>query len=270
MVTRATEVTKTKAPAVNETYRQPGLFDQLQVCPAVQFHRSWAIRELSNALTGDCQQCFLTQETPGNEACQSLSEPPPKSQGRHRPLLVAGQKLEKDGGVEDQVAAGAECREGDEEAPGCDVGTGARHDCREGGDQQGDVECDPPPDDVGTETPKDGPDQQSDVERDGSGIAICRRRRQLQERPGVGDGLHERDEGVDGVAEAVEDEELPVKRSPTDLIVSLWSRSAQFFFEPIEHTWPPSRGGGEGPKTPNGFLFFILGHVMCVCVFIRH
>lgn len=50
----------------------------------------------------------LTQETPADEARDGLTNTPPTSQECERPLLVTRKVLEKDGRIQDQIAASAE------------------------------------------------------------------------------------------------------------------------------------------------------------------
>ena len=96
-VIRATLITKTKAPAVYITYRQPMLlsFVQMDVCRPVllsigsgQFHFGGATE--TQPLYARTEGVGLTQESPSNKSCDCLSQTPPSSKKRLLILLANG------------------------------------------------------------------------------------------------------------------------------------------------------------------------------------
>lgn len=112
-------------------------------------------------------------EPPGNEAGNSLADTPPGRQQGQQPLLVAGEELEEDGGVQDEVAAAAEAEEGDEEAEGGPVRHGAGDYAARGADEEGDVEGVLAADDVGAEAPEYGAGEHAGVGGDGEAVCVA-------------------------------------------------------------------------------------------------
>ena len=77
---------------------------------------------------------------------------PPARHEREHPLPVAGQVLQEDGGIKDEVPTTAKRAQTYEEAQDNPVRTATRHDREDGADQQAHIEREASSDDVRTDT----------------------------------------------------------------------------------------------------------------------
>jgi hypothetical protein len=106
----------------------------------------------------------IRQESPGEKAGDKLTHAPP---GRHEgdhPLVLAGDVLEENGRVEDEVSTTAERRETDEETKDGPVRGGSRNDRKDGGDHEGDVEGELATDYVCREAPEQSANEHTDID----------------------------------------------------------------------------------------------------------
>ena len=176
-------------------------------------------------VAGDVLRVWLSQarwagevgeKRPGKETSDELAgAPPARHQGEH-PLVLGGQVFEEDGRIQNQIATAAKRRKGDEQSKHDPVWAGAGHDAEDGGDHEGEVERVLAANDIGGETPEQSADEHANVDSDGH--AVCEAGIELGGGVGGDDGLDEQDEGVHGVPEAVEQEQLPLVAREADLV----------------------------------------------------
>lgn len=138
-------------------------------------------------------------KSPGDESRHGLANAPPASEKSEQPLLVAGEVLEENGRVHDEIASGAEAEQGYKEAKGGPVGHGTGNDTSARADEEGDVEGVLAANHVGAEAPKQGSKQHADVGCDGETICVSLLAK-LLECLSSDDGLEEGDHRVHSIA----------------------------------------------------------------------
>jgi hypothetical protein len=164
-----------------------------------------------------------TQEGPSNQSGHELTNTPPASHQGQDPAVLARAVFQEYSGVHDEVASSSESRQAHKHAQDNPVGRSTSRDrehcankegvakspIRSRGDTHGlnDVlERDFATDDVCTKAPEESSSQQADVCRHGH--AIAEGGLELECGLAGGDTLEEQEEGVDGITETVQEEEL--------------------------------------------------------------
>jgi hypothetical protein len=132
---------------------------------------------------------------------------PPSCHKCKQPLARRWQIFEKDGSIQDQVTSSAESTETYKKSKDLPVRTRSCHNSEDEADNERDIECSLPSNDIGTDAPEKRANEHTDIGGNGESIRISR----VEFESGLtgNDGLDQEDERVDGVAEAVEYEELP-------------------------------------------------------------
>lgn len=103
------------------------------------------------------------QEGPGKGGGNDRGEAPPTGHEGDQPLLVAWQELEEDGCVEDEVASRAEGSQSGKGAQDVPVGRGSSTDGKDGTGEESQVKGKFATDDVGAQTPEEGPDKHAGI-----------------------------------------------------------------------------------------------------------
>lgn len=131
---------------------------------------------------------------------------PPSRHKRKQPLLITRQILQENRRIQHQIASTTKRTQTHKQAQHLPIGARARDNGKHRADNQTGVERNLAPDDVGRHAPEERADQHAHVGCDSQAVGVAG----LEFEGGLAgdDGLEEQDERVDGVAEAVEDEEL--------------------------------------------------------------
>lgn len=132
---------------------------------------------------------------------------PPSCHKCKQPLAITRKIFEKDSSIQHQVTSSTERTETHEQSKDLPVRTRSCHNSEDGADNERDIECSLPSNDVCTDSPEKRTNEHTDIGGDGESIRISR----VEFKSGLtgNDGLDQEDERIDGVAEAVEYEELP-------------------------------------------------------------
>lgn len=132
---------------------------------------------------------------------------PPSRHKCKQPLAITREIFEKDGSIQHQITSSAKRTEAYEQSKDLPIRTRSCHNSEDGADNERDIECSLPSNDVGADAPEKRANEHTNIGGDGESIRISR----VEFKSGLtgNDGLDQEDERIDGVAEAVEYEELP-------------------------------------------------------------
>lgn len=160
-------------------------------------------------------------ETPREETGDGLAHTPPASHEGQEPLLVSREKFEEHGCIQNKVATAAEAEKSDEESEGGPVGHATSDDAATRAEEKGDVEGVFATDNIGTESPEDGSKQHTNVDRNGQAILVALLAK-LSVCRGGHVGLEQSDHGIHSITKSIEEKELPMVWSPSNLINGLF------------------------------------------------
>ena len=114
----------------------------------------------------------LTKEGPSESSTNDGSETPPASQKGQKPLFAAWEVFKKNGGIQDQIPSGSECRETDKKAEYNPVTRSSCDNSEDRADEQRHVERGATSNNVSSKTPEQGSDQHSNINRNGQAIVV--------------------------------------------------------------------------------------------------
>lgn len=152
----------------------------------------------------------------GEHTSNELPSSPPASEQRKQPLMSARQILQKHRRIQHQISPTAKRSQTHKQPQHDPIRRRPGHDTKHTRQHQRDIKRILPADDVRRQPPEQCADQHPHV--DGAGHAVPPFGLELVGGLGGDDGLDEQDERVDGVAEAVEEEELHLVAGEADFV----------------------------------------------------